>query len=111
MGQVTTFAEIIKRILREHAALKPSYGDIEVELICDDNQGHYELMFSGWHGQERIHGSAIHLDLRKGKVWIQHDGTERGVANELLEAGIPADHIVLAYKAPFQRAHTQFAVE
>lgn len=109
MGQVSSYAEIIKRILREHATIKPSYGEVEVEVICDDALGHYELMYAGWHGQERIHGSAIHLDLRNGKVWIQHDGTERGVANELLEAGVPADHIVLAFKPPFQRPLTQFA--
>ena len=111
MDQVARYSEIIKRILNEHAALKPSHGDIETEVICDDAQGHYELMHSGWSGNHRIHGSAIHLDLRNGKIWIQHDGTERGVAGELMEAGIPPQHIVLAFQAPYQRKHTQFAQE
>jgi hypothetical protein len=61
-------------------------------------------------GDRRIHGSALHVDLRGGKIWIQHDGTERGVANEFLEAGVPPGDLVLAFHAPHQRKHTPFAV-
>ena len=39
---------------------------------------HYELMYAGWNGPYRIHGSVLHVDIRNGKVWIQHDGTEEG---------------------------------
>ena len=31
--------EIVKRILREYAEIKPSYGDIETEVIFDDAHG------------------------------------------------------------------------
>ena len=30
------YRDEIKRVLQEHAAHKPAYGDIEVELILDD---------------------------------------------------------------------------
>jgi hypothetical protein len=43
-------------------------------------------------------------------VWIQHDGTEDGIANELLQAGIPHEHIVLGFHPPDQRKYTPFAV-
>lgn len=109
MVEVDSYADLIKRVLREHAALKPSYGDITVELIFDDAQGHYEIMQAGWVGDRRIHGSALHVDLRDGKIWIQYDGTEHGVANEFLEAGVPPDHLVLAFHAPHQRKHPPFA--
>ena len=46
-----------------------------------------------------VHGSLVHLDIKGGKVWIQRDGTEHGVA-QLLEAGVPKDHIVLAFRSP-----------
>jgi hypothetical protein len=52
----------------------------------------------------------IHIDLRDGKVWIQHDGTEDGVAGELVEAGIPRDRIVLAFHHPSKRKYSDFAV-
>lgn len=50
------------------------------------------------------------MDIKNGKVWIQHDGTESGIAGELLEAGIPRDHIVLAFHHPSKRQYTSFAV-
>ncbi|HEX7447902.1 MAG TPA: element excision factor XisI family protein [Pirellulales bacterium] len=31
----------------------------------------------------------IHVDIRGGKIWIQHDGTEDGIADRLVEAGVP----------------------
>ncbi len=110
MAPLTSYPEIVKRIIREYAAFKPSYGDVQVETIFDDTQGHYELTYAGWHGRRRIHGSVLHVDIRNDKIWIQHDGTERGIADDLLEAGIPKEHIVLAFHSPELREHTEFAV-
>ncbi|HEY3997870.1 MAG TPA: element excision factor XisI family protein [Candidatus Xenobia bacterium] len=53
----------------------------------------------------------LHVDIRGGKFWIQHDGTEGGIANDLVEAGVPKDHIVLAFRPPEYRQHTGFAVQ
>ena len=110
MDRIATYREIVKRIIKEYAALKPSYGDIEVETIFDDAHGHYEMAYAGWDEWRRIHGAVIHVDIRDSKVWIQHDGTEDGIANELLQAGIPHEHIVLAFHHPHKRKYTPFAV-
>ena len=40
----------------------------------------------------------------------KRDGTEIGVANELVEAGVPKTDIVLAFYAPYRRPYTEFAV-
>ena len=109
MAQVNEYAAIVKRILRDYADIKPSLGEVEVEAIFDDGLGHYELMYSGWLDRKRIHGSVIHVDIRGEKVWIQHDGTEQGIAGELVDAGIPKDHIVLAFHPPEKRKFTSFA--
>lgn len=109
MGAVTGYGEIILRLLREYAAIKPAVGDIEVELVCDVEGGHYELMQCGWIGMRRIHGSVIHIDVKDDKVWIQHDGTSDNVAQRLIAAGIPQDHIVLGFHAPYKRPLTAFA--
>ena len=79
-------------------------------MIFDPVQGHFELMNVGWHGQQRIHGCILHVDIKDGKIWIQHDGTEEGIANRLVAAGVPKSDIVLAFQTPFQRRHTEFAV-
>jgi len=49
------------------------------------------------------------VDVREEKIWIQRDGTEEGIANELVEAGIPPDQIVLAFRHPDTRKYTGFA--
>jgi XisI protein len=109
MATVASYPEIVKRVIREHATHQPSVGNVRVETIFDDAQGHYELMYAGWVGIHRVHGSIIHVDVRDGKVWVEYDGTEGGVALEFVEAGIPREHIVLGFRHPDRRAHTDFA--
>jgi hypothetical protein len=109
MVAVTDYAQIIKRMLSGYAQIKPSVGEIDVELVFDDERRHYELMQCGWIGLHRVHGSVIHIDLRGDKVWIQHDGTNERIAQRLIDEGIPADHIVLGFHAPYKRPHTPFA--
>ncbi|MCC6555315.1 MAG: XisI protein [Polyangiaceae bacterium] len=109
MAPVSDYPEIIKRIIKGHAAFKPSHGDVDVEAIFDDVNGHYELLYSGWFKEERIHGPVVHVDIKGDKVWIQFDGTEAGIAGELMDQGIPRDRIVLGFQSPFMRKHGDFA--
>jgi XisI protein len=44
------------------------------------------------------------------KSGFSTDGTEEGIANELVELGIPKQAIVLGYHAPYDRQYTDFAV-
>ena len=53
----------------------------------------------------------LHIDIKEGKIWIQHDGTEIGIANELVEMGVPKQDIVLAFHAPYKRQYTGFAID
>ncbi|MHC5829213.1 MAG: element excision factor XisI family protein [Nostoc sp.] len=48
--------------------------------------------------------------MKDDKVWIQNDNTEVGIANELVDRGIPKKDIVLGYKAPYLRGFTDYAV-
>lgn len=109
MDTLNEYRRIIRDLIREYAGFKPAVGDIETEVILDEPNDHYELMQSGWVGIYRVHGSVLHIDIRGGKVWIQHDGTEDGVAEELVAAGIPRDKIVLAFKHPNVRPLTDYA--
>lgn len=110
MAPVSEYPAIIKRIIEAHAAIKPSYGDVEVETIFDEARGHYELVYAGWFKEERIHGPVVHVDLKGDKVWIQHDGTEDGIAEELMACGVPRERIVLGFQSPFMRKHGDFAL-
>jgi hypothetical protein len=109
MGPVEGYRRIIRDLLHTYAQYRPARGEVEIEVICDESHDYYELVYAGSNGPYRIHGSVLHLDIRDGKVWIQYDGTEGGVAEELVKAGIPREHIVLAFKPPDIRPHTGFA--
>ncbi len=110
MDSLNDYRRIVRDLIREYARFKPSVGDVRTEVIFDDSNDHYQLIRTGWNGIYRIHGSVLHIDIRDGKVWIEHDGTDGGVAEELVAAGIPRDRIVLAFKHPDIRPHTGFAV-
>jgi hypothetical protein len=103
--------EVVKSLIRDYSRFKPAVGEVEIEVIFDDELRHYELMLSGWAAGRRVHGSLLHIDVRNGKVWIQQDGTEAGVAGELVERGIPKEQIVLAFRPPELRALSGYAVE
>lgn len=47
---------------------------------------------------------------QRKKIWIQRDGTEMGIANELIAAGVSKEDIVLGFHAPYKRQFTDFAV-
>src|SRR5262249_44929823 len=82
------YRKVIRDLIQKNAQYRPARGDVQIEVIFDEGQDHYELIYSGWNGPYRIHGSVLHLDIRDGKIWIQHDGTKAGIADELVEAGV-----------------------
>ena len=102
--------QIIRDLILSNANYKSSVGEVEVEVIFDESNDHYELMHTGWIGIRRIHGPLLHIDIRNGKIWIQHDGTEDGIAEDLVEAGITRERIVLAFKHPSRRSLSDYAV-
>jgi hypothetical protein len=78
-------------------------------VVVDRERGRYLLVDLGWDDLTRVHGALVHVDVIDGKFWIQYDGTEEGVATQLVEAGVPRDRIVLASKHPSMRKYTDFA--
>lgn len=104
------YRSIVEQVLQEYADFIGQEDGIVQELIFDRDHHHYLLLETGWQNKERIYGPFIHLDLIDNKVWIQHDGTEDGIAYELEAAGIPKDHIVLAFKSVERRKLTEYAV-
>lgn len=110
MATKMEYKPLIKQILEEYASLKPAYGDIDSRVVFDDEHGSYALMQVGWHGSRYVHGAIIHIEVIGDKVWIQYDGTEDGIASELVEAGIPKKQIVLGFRPEQVREYTGFAV-
>ncbi len=110
MDKLDIYRNHIETLLKEYSNYKPRYGEVEVQLIFDRERDHYQLMNVGWDGYERVRGAVLHLDIKDGKIWIQHDGTEGGIAGDLLDLGVPKHDIVLAFHAPDRRKYTDFAL-
>jgi len=111
MDPVTTYRQIIQRVLADYARIPFAYGRIEQQAIFDPVGDHYLLVNVGWdHEGWRVHGCLVHVDLIDGKCWIQRDGAEQGIAGELEAAGVPKDRIVLGFRDPKIRPYTGYAV-
>ena len=110
MDRITTYRQIIKDLITHYAQFQPAYGDVEVKTIFDQIHDTYVLMYIGWDKHRRVYGNVLHFDIKNDKVWLQHNGTEQDVAQELVKAGIPREHIVLGLHSPQARPHTDYAV-
>jgi hypothetical protein len=110
MDRNDTYRTIVKRILQEVADITPSEETIRTEFVCDDTLGHYQVSQVGWEGKRRVDDVFLHIDVCDGKVWLQHDGTNLKIAEDLIRAGIPKEHIVLAFHHPSRRQDTEYAV-
>jgi hypothetical protein len=110
MDRVEQYRGYIKQLLTEYASYKSLNQTIERQFVCDTENDHYQIVNMGWDGQRRIHGCTIHLDIKNGKIWIQHNMTEIDLAQELVELGVPKADIVLGLHSPFMRQFTDYAV-
>lgn len=107
MDRLKKQREAIKKVLQEYADLPRQ--NLRSETIFDEKKDRYLLMIEGWEGIERIHYCVGHLEIINGKIWIQRDGTEDGIATDLERYGIAKSEIVLAFHEPEVRKYTEYA--
>lgn len=108
---VEQYRQYIQHYLSERAdraAQQKVAPEYSVQTVFDTQHDHYQLMYVGWRGNKRDFGCILHVDIKNGKIWIQHDGTEEGFANRLVEMGVPKQDIVLAFHEPEVREFTGF---
>lgn len=110
MEKLENYRNIVETIINEYAAIPYAYGDIESRTMFDREKDSYLLYSVGWNQRGRIHGINLHVDIIADKIYIQHDGTEDGIANDLERAGVPKSDIVLAWHEPELRKYTEYAV-
>jgi hypothetical protein len=110
MEKVEQYRIYVQQVLTEYAQQWPANSEIDRQLIFDPKHDHYQLVYAGWKNRRRQYGCVIHLDIKGEKIWIQHDGTEIGIADELVKLGVPKSDIVLAFHEPLVRQYTGFAV-
>ncbi len=110
MDKLEKYRDIVEKVISEYAAIPYAYGEIESRTMFDRAKDSYMLYSVGWNSRGRIHGINIHIDITNDKIYIQHDGTEKGIATDLEAAGVPKTDIVLAWHEPELRKYTEYAV-
>lgn len=108
--QLDQWRQLLEKILQAHADIPYRYGEVKTYLVVSRDRNHYLLIHEGWEAQQRYHGIITHAEICDGKIWLHYDGVEAGIAEELVAAGVPQDHIVLAFHPPHVREHTGYAV-
>ena len=111
MDGLTVYRKIVRQVLSKHAELAPSHGQIESIPIFDERTDQYLLIDFGWDRTGRAYTVIVHVRLKNGKIWIERDGMEDGLADELVQAGVPREDIVLAFYRPERRQITEFAAD
>jgi hypothetical protein len=68
------------------------------------------LIDTGWDQTGRVHAVVIHVRIFEGKVYIESDGTERGITETLLNLGVTKEDIILGFIRPEYRQFTDFSL-
>lgn len=110
MDALAAYRMAVESVLTDYAQFLTTDTETFCETVFDRVSDRYLLVEVGWEDGYRIYGALIHIDIIEGKLWIQQDGTEDGIAGELVMAGVPKGQIVLAFRAPSLRAQSEFAV-
>lgn len=108
---IDQYRQYIQNILLEksqRSSKNKIFTEYEVQTIFDTERDHYQLLSVGWRNNKRNFGCILHLDIKDDKIWIQHDSTDIGIANQLVEMGVPKEDIVLAFHEPEVRQFTGF---
>jgi hypothetical protein len=104
------YREVIETTLLDYANFLGNDEEVKIELVFDRENDHYLLVEAGWQNGYRIYGTLLHVDIIDNQVLIQHDGTEEGIAVELIEKGIPKENIILGFRPQQERQYVKFGI-
>jgi hypothetical protein len=86
---LTNFQIAIQKVFDDYINFLGQTEDIRLEAVIDKDHDRYLLVEVGWQNVRRIYGTLLHIDIINNKLWIQQDGTEAGIADDLIAFGIP----------------------
>lgn len=112
MDKITNYRQIIQKILTEYQqwAAEANQVGIQQFLSFDEKRDQYFWFHVGWQDKTRDFGVTVYIRIEQGKIWLEEDWTKQGIANDLLDAGVPAEDIVLGFHHPSKRPLTEFSV-
>ncbi len=109
MANLKEYRDRVRKVIEHYAEGQPLPEGVERQFIFDTEHDHYQLVNVGWDDKHWIYGCVMHIDIKDGKVWLQYNGTEVEMGDELVAAGIPEKDIVIGFHSPFTRQFTKYS--
>jgi len=109
MDKLNQYRDIIEKALTAIVSIPSLSTNIKDRTVFDRKADNYLIMREGWERGYHEHHCVVHIEIINGKVWIQKDGIEYGIATDLGRAGIPKSDIVLGFQPPEVRPYTEYA--
>lgn len=97
VDKLNRYRQILQKVVEHHAAMPAEPQHIESLPICDPIHGDYLLMDVDRSPKGGPGEVVFHLRLKNGKVQVERDGIEDGIAQDLIEAGIQPEDIVFTF--------------
>jgi len=110
MERLEQYREIIRELLQDYCGDDREEVDSEIQMICDRDRDHYQLVSLGWQGHRRFYTVLMHLDIKNGKIWIQRNETDHLIAQELVSMGVLREDIVLGLQPEYVRADSGYSL-
>lgn len=101
-------ADIAERVQYAYAEYPCAAARVETRVLFDRERDQYVLVTLDWEGVHHHYSVIAHLEIVNGKIWIQEDNTEEGIASDLEAAGIPKEKIILGFPHPSLRPFTEY---
>lgn len=90
--------EIISKVLQDQIGNYHT-GTVKDTFIQSADRNRFLVVCTGWFKDENFYGTTQDVELRAdGLVIIHADNTSEDLAEDFVEAGIPAHNIVRAYR-------------
>jgi hypothetical protein len=113
MDRVKKYRTILKEVLKAYAAdelnQKRIPDEMQTRIIIDTENDHYQVLYAGWHNDRQIFSVVFHFDIIDGKIWVQRNGSDYDIIEDIEQKGVPKSDIVLAFHAPTMRHFTEYA--
>jgi hypothetical protein len=112
MEKIELYKDIIQQELEYRQAIKISNAPtLSRHLIINKERTEFILIDVGWFKSRYISDVIFHIGVVNDKVWLHNDFTDIGIADYLVERGIPKSDIILAFLPKYAQELTDFAVE
>lgn len=108
MDKLAKYRDIIEKIIRYYGQFQSSFGKVDTYAICDRETDNYLVLDVGWlPSRKRQHAIPIHIRIKDGKVWLEWDGTDEEIAQQLIDAGIAEEDMVYPLSEEFHKENRE----